>query len=315
MKEIPIGEYIRDHRRRQNMRIEDLAHGICDVSTLSRLERGKQSPSRSKITLLLQRLSLPEDQIYALVSAHDLEIRALKRDIRADMIQFERADKETRPQIRERAMKKLKELETLAGKDDRTTQQYILSSEVTLGGPQGPYTPAQRQKLLLRALRMTVPGFRLDRISQFRYGLEEMTILNMIARTFSMDGKREEAIDLYDQLLQNIEKNNQGLDRYASQFCLIAHNYAINLARAEQYKDAKELAERGRSVGIRYGDYEFLPGFLAIQAECQFYMGDREKSALLYTQAGYLYDILADKRNLALIRDEMRMHLGVEPPF
>ena len=315
MKEIPIGEYIRDHRKRQNMRIEDLAHGICDVSTLSRLERGKQSPSRSKVTLLLQRLNLPEDQIFALVSKHDLEIRGLKRDIRAETIQFQRADKENRPRIRERAMQKLKELEELADKDDQITRQYILSTEVTLGGPEGPYTPAQRQKLLLRALRMTVPGFRLDRISQFRYGREEMTILNMIALTFSMEGKRNEAIDLYDQLLQNIEKNNRGLDRYASQFCLIAHNYAICLAEEERYEEAAQLAERGQQVGVSYGNYQFLPGFLAIQAECCFFIGNQEKSTSLFTQSYYVYKATGDERNLARIRQDVKELLGLELPI
>ena len=38
MREIPIGEYIREHRQKKNMTIAKLADGICDASTLSRLE-------------------------------------------------------------------------------------------------------------------------------------------------------------------------------------------------------------------------------------------------------------------------------------
>ena len=312
MREIPIGEYIREHRQKKNMTIAKLADGICDASTLSRLGRGVHFASRSKISLLLQRLDLPEDRIIALVSANDLEVRSLKRDIRAEVIRFERADPKDHPALREQILAKLKELEALADEDDLITKQYILSEEVTLGRPEGPYTPAQRQELLLQALRMTVPGFRLDRISQFRYGREEMTILNMIARTLASEGKKEEAIDLYDQLLRNIERNNRELDRFASQFCLIAHNYAISLGRAERYEDAIQLAERGQEIGVSYGNYQFLPGFLAIKAGCYFFLGEREKSASLYTQACHIYKAMGDEHNLKIIRQEGKDFLGLD---
>ena len=249
MREIPIGEYIREHRQKKNMTIAKLADGICDASTLSRLERGVHFPSRSKISLLLQRLDLPEDRIIALVSANDLEVRSLKRDIRAEMIRFERADPKDHLALREQILAKLKELEALADEDDLITKQYILSEEVTLGRPEGPYTPAQRQKLLLQALRMTVPGFRLDRISQ---------------------------------------------------------------GRAERYEDALRLAERGQEIGVSYGNYQFFPGFLAIKAGCYFFLGEREKSAPLYTQACHIYKAMGDEHNLKIIRQEGKDRLGLD---
>lgn len=312
MREILIGEYIRSHRKKQGIAIEDLCAGICSVSTLSRLERGKQTPSRATVNALLHRLGLPEDRFFALVSEHDHEIKVLKQDIRASVIEFEKADREARPQLRERVMAELRRLEEITDEDDAITRQYILSTQVTLGTPDGPYTPAQRRRLLEKAIRITVPGFRLDKVENFRYRLEEMTLLNMLARTFSMEGKREEAIGLYDRLLQSIEKNSRELEGYPSQFCLIAHNYAINLTLAGQYKEALELAERGRQTGILYGDYLQLPGFLATQAECWFFLGEREKSAELYIKAGYLLDIIEDKHNLEVLRKEMRERLGME---
>ena len=305
MQEVPIGEYIRSQRKKQEMTQEELCDGICDISTLSRLERGKQTPNRNNIFALLHRLGLPEDQVFVLVSKHDLEIRALKRDIRAGEIDFEKAERADRPPIRERVMAQLKRLEEIIDENDVINRQYILSSQATLGTPDGPYPPSQRRRMLEKAIRMTVPGFRLDRAERFRYCLEEMTILNKLARTFSLEGKREEAIDLYSRLLQNMEENSREL----------AHNYAITLALAGQYKEALELAQRGQQTGIQYGDYLFLPGFLAIQAECQFFLGDREKSAQLYIRAAYLYDIIGEKKDLNTIREEMKERLGLEPPF
>lgn len=315
MRVILIGEYIRSHRKKQGMTIGELCAGICDTSTLSRLERGKQTPSRDKVNALLHRLGLPEDRFFALVSEHDMEINALKKEIQAGVIEFEKAGRDARPQVRERVMADLKRLEEITEKDDGINRQYILSTQATLGTPAGPYTPAQRRKLLEKAIRMTVPGFRLDRVESFRYRLEEMTLLNKLARTFSMEGKREEAIDLYSRLLQNIENNGRELEDYDSIFCLVAYNYAINLALAGKYEDALKFAEQGQQTSIRYSNSLHLPGFLAIQAECQFFLGNLEKSIDLYTQAGYLYDILGNKRDLETIRKEMREHLKINLPF
>lgn len=315
MREMLIGEYIRSQRKKLGLTQEALCDGICDISTLSRLERGKQTPNRNKVYALLHRLGLPEDRVFVLVSKHDLEIRALKRDIRAGEIAFEKAERADRPQIREQVIAQLKRLEEIIDEDDVINRQYILSTQATLGTPDGPYPPSQRRRMLEKAIRMTVPGFRPDRAERFRYCLEEMTLLNKIARTFSLEGKREEAIDLYSRLLQNMEENSQELADYPGQFCLVAHNYAINLALAGQYKEALELAQRGQRTGIQYGDCLFLPGFLAIQAECRFFLGDREKSAELYIRAAYLYDIIGEKHDLNTIRKEMKEHLGLEPPF
>lgn len=211
-------------------------------------------------------------------------------------------------------MAKLNQMEALVDEDDVINRQYILSTQVTLGTPDGPYTPAQRRRLLEKAIRMTVPGFQLAKVESFRYRLEEMTLLNKLARTFSMEGKREEATDLYRRLLQNIEKNSCELEGYSGQFCLIAYNYAVNLALAGQYKEALDLAERGQTASIRYNNFLHLPDFLATQAECLFFLGEREKSAELYIRAAYLFDIIGDKRNLEILRREALEHLGTELP-
>lgn len=315
MQEMLIGEYIRSQRKKRGLTQESLCDGICDISTLSRLERGKQTPNRNKVYALLHRLGLPEDRVFVLVSKHDLEIRALKRDVRAGEIAFEKAERGDRPQIREQVMAQLKRLEEIIDEDDVINRQYILSTQATLGTPDGPYPPSQRRRMLEKAIRMTVPGFRPDRAEKFRYRLTEITILNKLARTFSVEGKREEAIDLYSRLLQNMEKNSRELEDYPGPFCLVAHNCAINLALAGQYKEALELAQRGQRTSIQYGDYQFLHGFLATQAECWFFLGDREKSAELYIRAAYLCDITEEKYDLNILRKEMKEHLGLELPF
>ena len=81
MRAVLVGEYIKSHREKQGITQEELCAGICSKSTLSRLERGKQTPGRDKLYALLHRLGLPEDRVFVVVSEHDVEIQKLKKSM------------------------------------------------------------------------------------------------------------------------------------------------------------------------------------------------------------------------------------------
>jgi len=76
MKNVFLGEYIKQRRLDLGLTQEQLCDGICEPMTLSRLENGKQTPSRNRINALLQRLGLPDDRYFALLSKNELEMYA-----------------------------------------------------------------------------------------------------------------------------------------------------------------------------------------------------------------------------------------------
>lgn len=135
-----------------------------------------------------------------------------------------------------------------------------------MGGPDGSYDPDEKLAMQLETIRMTCPKFDPEDFRRGHYSLDEINLINQIARTYSQLGERKRATDMYDQLLKYIEKNDRELAGYAAHFCLIAHNYAINLGKGKRYSDSIEIAEKGRRLCIRRRNYQFLPGFLAIQA-------------------------------------------------
>lgn len=49
MKNVFLGEYIKQRRLDLGLTQEQLCDGICEPVTLSRLENGKQTPSRNRI--------------------------------------------------------------------------------------------------------------------------------------------------------------------------------------------------------------------------------------------------------------------------
>ncbi len=116
-------------------------------------------------------------------------------------------------------------------------------------------------------------------------------------------------------MLKYIEKNNKDLDKYAQQFCLAAHNHAIDLGLEKQYKKAIQVSEKGRKLCTEKGNYEFLPGFLAIMAECFFFLGDLDTSKQYYIRAYYIYDAIGDESNRDHTQREMKEHLGLDIPY
>ena len=56
MQNYRLGDYIRQRRQELNLTQEQVCAGICEPVTLSRFENGRQTPSRTRINAILQRL-------------------------------------------------------------------------------------------------------------------------------------------------------------------------------------------------------------------------------------------------------------------
>jgi len=313
MKELFLGEYIRQRRLDLGLTQEQLCEGICEPITVSRMENGRQMPSYHRICAFLQRLGLPDDRYFALLSKNELEIKTLQDEIRADAIRFYRAAPENRANIRTAGLQKLEELEKLAEPDDRIVRQYIMGEQVTFGKPDGPYSPEERLELLLEALRITVPYLNLEEINLGLYSMDETTLLNQIAVAYAQMGQEKKAIDIYRQLLKYVQKHYcEGMSRYAGKIALVAHNYTHALFMVGHYDDAIEVAELGQKICVEYAHYQFLPGLLDLMGGCYFYKGDREKCKQYYRDAYSLYRVTGNDRDRIALEKAAKERLNLE---
>lgn len=311
MEEFKIGTYIRKQRELLQLSQEELCEGYCSVSTLSRIENNQQDPSRKLTMDLLERLGLPKDKFTVLWTQQDITVGALMRSIRNDIARYRQTRKEERPLLQTQLRKKMAELEA-ATPNDRSIQQFLLANQAILGSPEGPYGKEKRLSMQLEAIRLTCPKFDPDDFQRGRYSMEEARIINQAANTYSEIGDKKRAINVYRQLLSYIEKNFKDLAGYASLFCLVAQNYAIDLGTEKYHSDAIEVAEQGRKVCLEHGNYQFLPGFLAIQAECFCCLGEKAQGKKRYIQAYYIYEAFEDECNREIMRKEIKERLGFD---
>ena len=170
MKEVFLGEVIRQRRLELGLTQEELCEGICEPMTISRFENGRQTPSRNRIKALLQRLGLPDDRFFGLLSTKEVQISNLENEIISCHVRFERAAPNEKNKIREDTFAKHKQLESLIDKDDTLSRQLILRSKYLLGTENGPYSLDAGLSMLLDAMHLTSPKFDLDQISRGLYG-------------------------------------------------------------------------------------------------------------------------------------------------
>lgn len=301
MQNYRLGEYIRQRRLDLGLTQEQVCAGICESITLSRFENGKQTPSRTRINAILQRLGLPDDRYYALVTPEELEIESLKKEIVACNA-FERVQD---------GFEKIEQLEKIAKPDDHITQQFILRSKVLLGQSIERYTKEEQLKMLMRAIQLTSPDFDPDKINERLYTTDELKIINQIGNVYSNLGDNKKAAGIFYQLLKYMKKHFEEATVSSGMLPMTLYNCARVMTLIGDYQDGAQMAEEGRKTCLKYGHYQYLPGCIAISAECSHFLSDDEKSLRYYRQAYYLFDALQDERNKNIIRGEVDQYFGL----
>lgn len=301
MQNFFLGDYIKQKRLDLGLTQEQLCDGICEPMTLSRLENGKQTPGRNRINALLQRMGLPDDRYFALLSKNELEMEALQKEIVACNVTEQVAE----------GFEKLAQFEALAAPDDQIAQQFILSSKVLLGRLDGRYMPREQIDMLMQAIRLTVPRFDLENIESFLYTKDEITIINQIGLAYLDDGQNKKAAEIYYQLLRYVRKHFKETITLIGALPLVLYNYARVLDLCGRYEEGAELAQECRKACIQYGHYQELPRCLEIEAECRHFMGDEEISKELYYQSYYLCKVVEYQVGLEIVKKEAKEYLNL----
>lgn len=309
MKKLFVGEVIRKRRMELGLKQYELCEGICEPVTMSRLETGKQTPSYNKLKTILQRLGLPDDQCYMLLSKNEMLISDLQTEITSCNVLKDP----------ERGLPKIEELEKIVEPDDTLTRQFILRSKASLGKKENgqivPYTLNEKLDILFEAIRLTAPNFDIDSIHEGLYSIDEVKVINQIATVYSNLKQHKKAIDIYYQLLRYIKKHFQNILQSGGLLPLVCYNYARELDLVKRYEDALEIAQLGWQACIQYGQYRNLPVIIALMAECYHFLNDDNKSIEYYRQAYYIHKAIGNEKNIEVIMSETKKYFGNDVSF
>lgn len=307
MNRFMIGEYIRTQREAKEINQDDLCRGICNRSTLSRIERGRQEPSYYTLKVLLQRLGIPEERFQILMGPQEFEIEELQQEIVADNVKHDFSS----------ALKKIERLESLFQAEQQPVlQQFVLRVRALAGyekdGQHFDYDYSTQREMLTHALELTCAGINLKNMGRFLLGEDEAKIINQIAITYSEEGNRGQAIEIYRQLIRYVQRNFAGCEVERVLLPLTAYNYSRLLGLERRYEEAIEVAKLGRQCCVRYNRCRMLGGLLLNIAYCLHEMGEDAKSRELLTQSYYVYKIMEEHRSCKVVQNYAKETFGME---
>lgn len=284
-----IGQYIKKRREELNVNQDALCYGICNRSTLSRIERGRQEPSYQVLKALLQRLGISENRCQILIGPQEFAIVELQREIVADNVKHDFSA----------ALQKIERLEALFQPEQQPIlQQFVLRVRALAGyekdGQHFDYDCPTQRRMLKQALELTCAGINLENMRGFLLGEDETKIINQIAITYSEEGKRRQAIEIYRQLIRYVESHFPDCKVRQVMLPLTAYNYSRLLGLERRYEEAIEVAELGRQCCVKYNKCRMLGGLLLNIACCLHELGKDEESRKIMQQSYYAYLIMED---------------------
>lgn len=315
MQEQLAGRTIRQKRLELGLTQEELGAGLCDPATLSRIENGKQTPSRNLLNALFQRLGEPHDRYYTILTSSEAEADRLRSEIDDNIARFQKSLGEEKHQARLDALEQLSKLESIIEDNDNITRQYILAARAALGKKSGPYSLDARLNMLLKAIRLTVPQFDLEALDRRLYSFDEAEIISQIAGTYSDAGQHEKAAGIFNQLLTYMREHYQNVTYPSRHIVPATLNYARELCLMGRYREALETAAQGQKTCLGYGYGRSLPDLLAVMAECRYAMGEEEQSRALYCQAYFLFEATGNAYGFTQVKAEATQRFGPEFPL
>ena len=306
MREVLIGEAIRQRRLEMGLTQEKLCEGICDPVSISRIETGKQAPSRKKLKALLNRLGMSGDLYYAIMSKNETEITLLREKIiccydNGEFLQ---------------GLAYLNQLRQIAEPEDKTVWQFILLLQSMMGqvkdGELCPYSFQEKKQLLKKAIGLTLPYFDIAKVSSGLYGIGEMAVLTQYAQALSDHGESGRALKLYEELFSCLKRRFDNILNSDGMLPLLACCYAKELDKNGDFKRAQEMIDLGWESCVRYESYDYLPAILIVMAKICFHMGQPEESLGCFYQMYYLYEAIGETRHMERVKQEAKDILGIE---
>lgn len=188
-------------RKAMGITQEELCGGVCDVSTLSKIENGHYGVRSSVYRELMGRMGRMNEMRYATWINKDGRLPE-------DRLEWELALKRYDYAAAEPYLRKM-----LAEADDNIlTRQYLARAEAMLEHYQERICAAELAQRIDQAIRMTVPDYEryLKQERVFPFFKEELLALISLGSAYRETGQKERGRQLYEEALRCLNANYIG---------------------------------------------------------------------------------------------------------
>ena len=300
MRNYKIGDIIKKKRIELGITQEQLCEGICEPSTLSKIENNRQAPTRTRFNAIMERLGLSQDFFYAVIDEDEYELYELKYKI--IQCNIKRKDAE--------ALELLRKFESLVQEDDNLNKQFILRSKAVMA----TYLKLKNVEILNmlnEAMSMTHTDFDVHNLQNYVLSFEESKIIVNIALIKYAIGEKVEAFQIFYNLLGYIDHRFIDEDERGRIFPLLTYNLSKCLGKEGRHEEAIEIADKGIEC-CRENERYNLIAELTLNKACSYCeIGRKEESLSLLKQTYYTMLIMNRKKFANVVKNYVKKTFGL----
>ena len=288
-----LGFIIKNRREELQLSQEELADGICSVSTLSRIENGDRIPSKNNYEMLMQRLGYSAISMDYFTDKTDFIMHELKFKIRHAYIE---EDFTLCRQL-------LEEFCDLPGERNHVDTQFIALYDTILN--KRVVLWEETLERLEAALRLTCPKYGKDFAPKV-LSYEEIVILNNIALCYKAMEQRPRAIELFYTVKNYYDRQISSPEEALRTQPMILYNLSSALGLEGRYDECIAVCDEAISLvrrTYRYANYEKTLYNRAWSLLRRNREGDREAARNSLQQA-YRFAYAVDNQKLMRIFED-----------
>ena len=289
-----IGDIIRNRRLELRHSQESLCFNICTQGTLSKIENGEFTPSRSVFEAIMERLDFPPEKYPSFVSKNEHRTYELRHDIRRCIAynDFKKAG-ELVAQFDNEA-----EVSAIYSQFSAYVKALILNT--------GPGKTEESLRMLESALEMTCPGFDVANIEKRLFFLDETKIVYNIALHYHELGNNDDALSIMSSLAAYTEKRQINYSAKAS--ALVLMYYALSKLygiKGECLKSIHE-ADKGIELCLKYGLLFTFPYLLFQKGYNMLETGGQQDCAVkCIREAYFIFESMRQPETMQLIKGDL----------
>jgi tetratricopeptide (TPR) repeat protein len=221
------------------------------VETLSRIETGRQNPSRDVYELLMERMGRIRERAYSMLSVSDFKILEKMRQFEA----FIQACDYNRAEYT------LEDIRRNLGSTN-LDRQYAIRAESLVSYRLKRITTEEFLMQLQKAIRITIPRFGEISLSNWPLTFNEVTILLNISTAYSENEEYQKGIEVLEEVYTALKQSYIDNEQRAIMQVVILNNLSKWYGLVENHQRAIDTANQGIEICKEFKIGNILPRLL-----------------------------------------------------
>jgi len=246
-----LGDIIRMTRKSLSITQEQLSEDICSVETLSRIETGKQNPSRDVYELLMERMGRVRNRAYSILSVSDFKVLEKMQLFEEAILSY---DYHRAEYILEEIMKK--------PGNTNLDKQFMIRAKSLIDYRMGRISTDEFLEELIKAIRITIPKFGDISLVNWPLTYNETNIILNISTAYAEKQDYQKGINILEEAYSAIKKSYMDEEFRITMQVIILNNLSKWYGLLEDHQKAIDVSLEGLKLCKEYKISSVLPNLL-----------------------------------------------------